>query len=108
MDTRAVSPQTQNLPELQEQKVVAFQGEERQRKMFKIKRQKKIEENALEKRLDTISELTRGLGKSEFNNLIEAVKSVYEARQKLLKVKTDDEKEVAVVDEIESQFNLTD
>ena len=88
--------------------MVVFQGEERQRKMFKIKRQKKIEENALEKRLDTISELTRGLGKSEFNNLIEAVKSVYEARQKLLKVKTDDEKEVAVVDEIESQFNLTD
>lgn len=76
--------------------------------MFKIKRQKKIEENALEKRLDTISELTRGLGKSEFNNLIEAVKSVYEARQKLLKVKTDDEKEVAVVDEIENQFTLTD
>ena len=88
--------------------MAAFQGEEKQRKMFKIKRQKKIEENALEKRLDTISELTRGLGKSEFNNLIEAVKSVYEARQKLLKVKTDDEKEVAVVDEIESQFNLTD
>ena len=76
--------------------------------MIRFRRQKKIEENALEKRLDTISELTRGLGKAEFNNLIEAVKAVYEARQKLLKVKTDDEKEVAVVDEIESQFNLTD
>ena len=76
--------------------------------MIRFRRQKKIEESALEKRLDTISELTRGLGKSEFNNLIEAVKSVYEARQKLLKVKTDYEKEVAVVDEIESQFNLTD
>lgn len=76
--------------------------------MIRFRRQKKIEENALEKRLDTISELTRGLGKSEFNNLIEAVKAVYEARQKLLKVKTDDEKEVAVVDEIESQFTLTD
>lgn len=68
--------------------------------------EKKQAENALEQRLDTISELTRGLGKAEFNNLIEAVKSVYEARQKLLKVKTDDEKEVADIEEIEKHFNL--
>lgn len=68
--------------------------------------EKKQAENALEQRLDTISELTRGLGKAEFNNLIEAVKSVYEARQKLRKVKTDDEKEVADIEEIEKHFNL--
>ncbi len=58
--------------------------------MFKKRR---IEKDPLEQRLDTISDLTRGLGRTEFNNLIEAVKSVYDARQKLLKVKTDDEKE---------------
>lgn len=55
----------------------------------------------LEQRLDTISELTRGLGRKEFNNLMEAVKAVFEARQKLLNVKTEDEKEVQPVNESE-------
>ena len=53
----------------------------------------------LERMLDTISDITRGLGRTEFNNLIEAIKSVYEARQRLRKVKTDDEKEVEDIDE---------
>ena len=66
-----------------------------------FKKKERTELDILEKRLDTISGLTRGLGKTEFNNLIEAVKSVYEARQKLRKVKTDDEKEVEDIDEIE-------
>lgn len=66
-----------------------------------FKRKEKTELDILERRLDTISELTRGLGKTEFNNLIEAVKSVYEARQKLRKVRTDDEKEVADIEDIE-------
>ena len=66
-----------------------------------FKRKKRTELDMLEQRLDTISELTRGLGKTEFNNLIEAVKSVYDARQKLRKVKSDDEKEVADIEEIE-------
>jgi hypothetical protein len=55
----------------------------------------------LEQRLDTISELTRGLGQKEFNSLLEAVKAVYEARKKLSSVKTDDEKEMADIDEAE-------
>ena len=75
-------------------------------KLFKKLRRKKSELDALEKRLDIISNLTRGLGKTEFNNLIEAVKSVYEARQKLLKVKTNDEKEVADIDGIEHSLDL--
>ena len=70
--------------------------------LFKHKERNKTD--MLEKRLDTISELTRGLGKAEFNNLIEAVKSVYEARQKLRKVRTDDEKEVEDIEEIEKSF----
>lgn len=69
-----------------------------------FKHKERNETDMLEKRLDTISELTRGLGKSEFNNLIEAVKSVYEARQKLRKVRTDDEKEVEDIEEIEKSF----
>lgn len=70
--------------------------------MSLFKRKKQTNElDMLEQRLDTISELTRGLGKTEFNNLIEAVKSVYDARQKLRKVKSDDEKEVADIEEIE-------
>lgn len=70
-----------------------------------FRRKKKQQEiDPLEQRLDTISDLTRGLGKMEFNNLIEAVKSVYEARQKLTKVKTDDEKETAEIDEAERKL----
>lgn len=67
-------------------------------------RKKKSDVDALEQRLDTISELTRGLGRTEFNNLIEGVKLVFEARQKLIKVKTDDEKEVSDIDEIEKKL----
>lgn len=70
-----------------------------------FRRKKKQQElDPLEQRLDTISDLTRGLGRTEFNNLIEAVKSVYEARQKLTKVKTDDEKETAEIDEAERKL----
>lgn len=66
-----------------------------------FKRKERDEMDMLEKRLDVISELTRGLGKAEFNNLIEAVKSVYEARQKLRKVKSEDEKDTEDIDELE-------
>ena len=75
-------------------------------RFFKKLRRKKSELDALEKRLDTISDITRGLGRTEFNNLIEAVKAVYEARQKLSKVKTNDEKEVADIDEIGHSLDL--
>ena len=79
--------------------------EERQRKMkMKIFKKKSAEVDNLERMLDTISDLTRGLGRTEFNNLIEAIKSVYEARQKLRKVKTDEEKENADIAEVEKSF----
>lgn len=71
---------------------------------MRLFRKKKSDVDALEQRLDTISELTRGLGRTEFNNLIEGVKLVFEARQKLIKVKTDDEKEVSDIDEIEKKL----
>lgn len=66
---------------------------------------KKKEKDALEWRLDTISNLTKGLGKKEFNALIEATKAMYEARSKLTVVKSDDEKEVADIDMIEKALN---
>jgi len=50
-------------------------------------------EDKLEQRLDTISELTRDLEKPEFNRLLDALKSVFDARQKLKGVKTNEEKE---------------
>ena len=68
-------------------------------RLFKTK--KRIYEDKLEQRLDTISELTRDLERKEFNNLLEAVKAVFEARQKLLNVKTEDEKENADIYEAE-------
>lgn len=57
-----------------------------------------------ERRLNIISDLTRGLGRTEFNNLMDAVKSVFEARQKLRRVKTDTEKESEDVDNAEIIF----
>lgn len=58
-------------------------------------------EDRLEQRLDTISELTRDLDKPEFNRLLDALKSVFEARQKLKAVKTNEEKENADIYEAE-------
>lgn len=75
---------------------------------MKIFRKKSTEVDNLERMLDTISDLTRGLGRTEFNNLIEAIKSVYEARQKLRKVKTDEEKEVADITDIEKEMAKVD
>lgn len=66
-----------------------------------FRKKKNVELDPLEQRLDTISDLTRGLGRKEFNSLMDAVKSVFEARQKLLNVKTEDEKEVEDIDEAE-------
>lgn len=74
---------------------------------MKFFRKKSAEVDKLERMLDTISNLTRGLGRTEFNNLIEAIKSVYEARQKLRKVKTDEEKENADIDIIEKTLEKT-
>lgn len=66
-----------------------------------FRRKKTVEKDALEQRLDAISDLTRGLGRKEFNSLMDAVKSVFEARQKLANVKTEDEKEVEDIDKAE-------
>lgn len=68
--------------------------------MFLRRKQKKYEDK-LEQRLDTISELTRDLERPEFNRLLEALKSVFDARQKLKGVKTNEEKELDDIDEID-------
>jgi hypothetical protein len=65
-------------------------------KLFRRK-QKKYEDK-LEERLDSISDLTRGLERKEFNSLLDAVKMVFEARQKLKGVKTNEEKELDDID----------
>ena len=66
-----------------------------------FRKKKKSEIDPLEQRLDMISNLTRGLGRKEFNALLDAVKSVFEARQKLLNVKTEDEKDTEDINEAE-------
>ena len=62
---------------------------------------KKQVEDVLEVRLDVISGLTRDLERKEFNCLIDALKAMYESRQKLKQVKTNEEKEVEPVDKVE-------
>lgn len=66
-----------------------------------FKRKQKKYEDKLEERLDTISELTRDLERPEFNRLLDALKSVFDARQKLKGVKTNEEKENADIYEAE-------
>ena len=66
-----------------------------------LRRKQKKHEDKLEQRLDTISELTRDLERPEFNRLLEALKSVFDARQKLKGVKTNEEKELDDIDEID-------
>lgn len=74
-------------------------------RLFKKKQQKaEVLLDPQEQRLNAISELTRGLGRNEFNNLMDAVKSVFEARQKLLRVKTKEEKENGDIDKAENVF----
>ena len=68
--------------------------------MFLYRKQLKSEDK-LEERLDTISELTRYLERPEFNRLLDALKSVFDARQKLKGVKTNEEKELDDIDEID-------
>lgn len=66
-----------------------------------FRKKKHVEKDQLEQKLDIISDLTRGLGRKELNSLLDAVKSMYDTRQKLLNVKTEDEKEVEDIDKAE-------
>ena len=73
-------------------------------KKYQSKKAQRISSDMLEQRLETISELTRGLGKKEFNALIEAVKGMYDVRAKLANVKNEDEKDSAEIDDIEKEL----
>lgn len=73
-------------------------------KRYQSKKAQRISSDMLEQRLETISELTRGLGKKEFNALIEAVKGMYDVRAKLANVKNEDEKDSAEIDNIEKEL----
>ena len=68
--------------------------------MVLLNRKKHSLEDKLEERLDIISELTRDLDRPEFNRLVDALKSIFEARQKLKGVKTTEEKENKDIDDI--------
>lgn len=68
---------------------------------MRVFKKKHVEKEPQEQRLDTICDITRGLGRKEFNALIRAVTKIFEARQELLNVKTEDEKEVEDIDEAE-------
>lgn len=51
-------------------------------------RRKEVVKDNLEERLDIISDLTRDLDRKEFNLLLDAVKSMFDVRQKLNKLET--------------------
>lgn len=51
-------------------------------------RRREVVKDNLEERLDIISDLTRDLDRKEFNLLLDAVKSMFDVRQKLNKLET--------------------
>lgn len=51
-------------------------------------RRKEAVKDNLEERLDIISDLTRDLDRKEFNLLLDAVKSMFDVRQKLNKLES--------------------
>lgn len=72
--------------------------------MFK---KKEIVKDSLEERLDVISDLTRDLDRKEFNLLLDAVKSMFDVRQKLNKLETVNDKEKDEVIELMEVDNET-
>lgn len=69
-------------------------------------RKKTKYQDKLEERLDIISDLTRDLERPDFNRLVDALKSVFEARQKLKGVKTNEEKDLKEINEAEKSLYL--
>ena len=69
-----------------------------------FKRKAPVEADPLEQRLDTISDLTKDLDKKSFSYLIDAVVKIFETRQSLKKVKTEDEKEYGDIDDAERKL----
>lgn len=51
-------------------------------------RRKEVVKDNLEERLDIISDLTRDLDRKEFNLLLDAVRSMFDVRQKLNKLES--------------------
>lgn len=51
-------------------------------------RRREVVKDNLEERLDIISDLTRDLDRKEFNLLLDAVKSMFDVRQKLNKLES--------------------
>jgi len=73
---------------------------------MKLFKKKTKYEDKLEQRLDIISDLTRDLDRPEFNRIVDALKSMFDARQKLKGVKTKEEKENADITESEKILDL--
>ena len=73
---------------------------------MKLFKKKPKYQDKLEERLDIISDLTRDLEKPEFNRLVDALKSVFEARQKLKGVKTNEEKDLKDIMDAEKSLYL--
>ena len=61
-------------------------------------RRKEVVKDNLEERLDIISDLTRDLDRKEFNLLLDAVKSMFDVRQKLNKLESVNEDKDKTID----------
>ena len=71
--------------------------------MFK-KRKQKIAEDVAEQRFDDMMDLVKNLSRQDYNRLKQAMDLGYEAYQKVKNVKSDDEKEVEDINQIDKQM----
>lgn len=67
---------------------------------MRLLNRKTEDKDPLEERLEIISDLTKDLERKEFNCLMDAIKSMFEVRQKLKGARTKEEKETKIVDDI--------
>lgn len=71
---------------------------------MKIFRKSEPVKDPLEERLDIISDLTRDLDRKEFNSLLDAVKAMFEVRQKLNKLESvNEEKKEDIIEFMEEK-----
>lgn len=67
---------------------------------------KKITEDPIEQRFDSMLDLIKDLPRADYNRLKTAMDLAYDAYQKVRNVKTIDEKETAEIDSAEKKLDL--
>lgn len=68
------------------------------------KKRKQVLESVAEQRFDAMMDLIKDLSRADYNRLLAAMNLGYDAYQKVKNVKTEEEKELEDIDEIEKSM----